>query len=226
MSLINKLYEYPKLKRTDKDGERLYDTGSAKVPSVTTILGRLKDMSGINAWRARVGAEEAQRILVEAGNLGTATHKHLENHCLGIERPGGTNLIRQIASKLADVVIEKGIVNINEVWGLEASLYSPELYAGTTDCVGLWKDKPTIIDFKTSRSVKKREWIEDYFLQGSAYAMAHNELFGTDIKTVVIMMVTHEGEYLEFVIEQDEFDEYISKWLDKLKEYYKVFDKY
>ena len=147
MSLINKLYDYPILKRTDVNGERLYDTGSAKVPSVTTILGRMKDMTGINKWRDRIGHAEAQRILTEAANLGTATHKHLENHCLGIERPTGTNLIRQIASKLADVVIDEGIVNINEVWGLESSLYSPELYAGTTDCVGLWKDKPTIIDF-------------------------------------------------------------------------------
>ncbi len=226
MSLINKIYEYPTLKRIEHNGERLYDTGSAKVPSVTTILGRMKDMTGINKWRERVGKEEAQRILTEAANLGTATHKHLENHVLGIERPQGTNLIRQIASKLADVVIEEGLCNINEVWGLEASLYSPELYAGTTDCVGLWKDKPAIIDFKTSRSVKKREWIDDYFLQGVAYAMAHNELFDTTIETVVIMMVTHDGKYLEFPITDDEFNKYTEKWLDKLKEYYQVYDKY
>ena len=116
MSLINNLYEYPTLKRIEHNGERLYDTGSAKVPSVTTILARMKDMSGINAWRKRVGAEEAQRILTESANLGTATHKNLENHVLGIERPQGTNLIRQIASKLADVIIEEGLININEVW--------------------------------------------------------------------------------------------------------------
>ena len=218
MSLINKLYEYPILKRTEVNGQRLYDTGSAKVPSVTTILGRMKDMTGINKWRDRIGHEEAQRILTEAANLGTATHKHLENYVLGIERPQGTNLIRQIASKLADIVIEEGVVNINEVWGLEASLYSPDLYAGTTDCVGLWKDKPAIIDFKTSRSVKKREWIDDYFLQGVAYAMAHNELFETNIETVVIMMVTHDGKYLEFPITEGEFNKYTDKWLDKLKE--------
>ena len=145
---------------------------------------------------------------------------------MGIERPTGTNLIRKIASKLADVVIEEGLNDINEVWGLEASLFSPELYAGTTDCVGLWKDRPAIIDFKTSRSVKKREWIDDYFLQGVAYAMAHNELFETNIETVVIMMVTHDGKYLEFPITEGEFNKYTDKWLDKLKEYYKVYDKY
>ena len=224
--LFNELYEYPKLKRVDTNGQRLYDTGKAKVPSVTTILGRMKDMTGINKWRDRIGHAEAQRILTEAANLGTATHKHLENHCLGVERPTGTNLIRQIASKLADVVINEGLVNINEVWGLEASLYSPDLYAGTTDCVGVWKGQDAIIDFKTSRSVKKREWIDDYFLQGVAYAMAHNELFDTTIETVVIMMVTHDGKYLEFSITDAEFNKYTDKWLDKLKEYYQVYDKY
>jgi genome maintenance exonuclease 1 len=224
--LFNELYEYPKLKRVDLNGQRLYDTGKAKVPSVTTILGRMKDMTGINKWRDRIGHEEAQRILTEAGNLGTATHKQIEKFIFNEERKVGGNLIYQIASKLADVIINEGLCNINEIWGSEVSLYSPELYAGTTDCVGVWNSKDAIIDFKTSRSVKKREWIDDYFLQGVAYAMAHNELFETNIGTVVIMMVTHAGQYLEFSITNDEYIVYEKKWLDKLKEYYQVYDKY
>jgi genome maintenance exonuclease 1 len=224
--LFNELYEYPKLKRVETNGQRLYDTGSAKVPSVTTILGRMKDMTGINKWRDRVGKEEAQRILTEAANLGTATHKQIEQFIFDEERKVGGNLIHQIASKLADVIINEGLCNINEIWGSEVSLYSPELYAGTTDCVGVWNNQDAIIDFKTSRSVKKREWIDDYFLQGVAYAMAHNELFETKIGTVVIMMVTHDGQYLEFSITNDEYIVYEKKWLDKLKEYYQVYDKY
>jgi genome maintenance exonuclease 1 len=224
--LFNELYEYPKLKRVEFNGQRLYDTGKAKVPSVTTILGRMKDMTGINKWRDRVGHEEAQRILTEAANLGTATHKQIEQFIFDEERKAGGNLIHQIASKLADVIINEGLCNINEIWGSEVSLYSPELYAGTTDCVGVWNSKDAIIDFKTSRSVKKREWIDDYFLQGVAYAMAHNELFETKIGTVVIMMVTHDGQYLEFSITDDEYNVYEKKWLDKLKEYYQVYDKY
>ena len=224
--LFNELYEYPKLKRVEFNGQRLYDTGKAKVPSVTTILGRMKDMTGINKWRDRVGHEEAQRILTEAANLGTATHKQIEQFIFDEERKTGGNLIHQIASKLADVIINEGLCNINEIWGSEVSLYSPELYAGTTDCVGVWNSKDAIIDFKTSRSVKKREWIDDYFLQGVAYAMAHNELFETKIGTVVIMMVTHDGQYLEFSITDDEYNVYEKKWLDKLKEYYQVYDKY
>jgi len=224
--LFNELYKYPKLKRVDTNGQRLYDTGKAKVPSVTTILGRMKDMTGINKWRDRIGHEEAQRILTEAANLGTATHKQIEQFIFDEERKVGGNLIHQIASKLADVIINEGLCNINEIWGSEVSLYSPELYAGTTDCVGVWNSQDAIIDFKTSRSVKKREWIDDYFLQGVAYAMAHNELFETNIRTVVIMMVTHAGQYLEFSITNDEYIVYEKKWLDKLKEYYQVYDKY
>jgi genome maintenance exonuclease 1 len=186
----------------------------------------MKDMTGINKWRDRIGHAEAQRILTESAYLGTATHKHLEQHIFGEERKAGGNLIHQIATKLADIIIDEGLSNINEIWGSEVSLYSPELYAGTTDCVGIWKDKPAIIDFKTSRSVKKREWIDDYFLQGVAYAMAHNELFDSNIQTVVIMMVTHDGQYLEFTISDEDFVEYTDKWLDKLKDYYQVNDKY
>ena len=130
---LNPKYDYPKLKRVDSNGQRLYDTGLAKVPSVTTILGRLKDMTGINKWRERVGKEEAQRILTEAANLGTCTHKNIEQHLFGKERKSDGNLIHQIAYKLADVVIEQGLTNIDEVCGCEVSLYSPELYAGTTD---------------------------------------------------------------------------------------------
>ena len=224
MSLINKLYEYPILKRTEVNGQRLYDTGSARVPSVTTILGRMKDMTGINKWRDRVGHEEAQRILTEAANLGTATHKHLENHVLGIERPQGTNLIRQIASKLADIVIDEGLVNINEVWGLEASLYSPDLYAGTTDCVGVYNGNEAIIDFKQSNKPKKRQWLGDYFLQLVAYAEAHNELHGSNINKGVVLMCTKDYKFQEFILEGDEFKQQKDLWWKRVETYY--MDKY
>ena len=226
MVTINQQFDYPILSRTQVNGQRLYDVLGHNVPSVTTVIGKTKDMTGINKWRERVGKEEAQRILTEAANLGTCTHKNIEQHLFGKERKSDGNLIHQIAYKLADVVIEQGLVNVNEIWGSEVSLYSPELYAGTTDCVGVWNGKPAIIDFKTSRSKKKREWIEDYFLQCSAYAMAHNELFKTDIETIVIMMVTHDGTYLEFSVSGDDYRNHEKLWLDKLKEYYRVYDKY
>lgn len=223
MVTINQQFDYPILSRTQVNGQRLYDVLGHDVPSVTTVIGKTKDMTGINRWRKRVGQEEAQRILTESANLGTRTHKNIEQHLFNQERQESGNLIHQIAYKLANVIIEKGLKNISEVWGIEASLYSPQLYAGTTDCVGVWKDQPTIIDFKTSRSKKKREWIDDYFIQGAAYALAHNELFETKIETVVIMIVTHDGEYNEFTITSNDFEKYQNLWLQKLDQYYQTY---
>ena len=223
-----KYFHYPPSTRSTTDGLRTYDVGNEKLPSVTTILGATKSQDSkqsIANWQAKVGMEQATRIRDQAASRGTNMHKHLEAHVMGA---GHLDLTPEgkIAKAMADVIIAKGFKDLQEIWGSEVVVYYPGLYAGATDVVGVYDYEDSIIDFKQSNKPKRKEWIEDYFLQGSAYAMAHNEMFGTDIKTIVIMMCTHDGKYLEFVIEQDEFDEYISKWLDKLKEYYKVFDKY
>ena len=149
-------------------------------------------------------------------------HKHLECHIEGTDRPTGSNYIRKRGEILADILILEGLKNVDEVWGVEVPLYMPDLYAGTTDCVGLYKGKPAIIDFKTSRKNKKREWIHDYFMQGSAYALAHNEVYDTKINTIVIMMMTHDGDYLEFVCEGDEFEDFSVQWLTKVDAYYMI----
>jgi genome maintenance exonuclease 1 len=164
-----------------------------------------------------------------ATGIGTQVHLHLEKFILEEDRPNGTNLIHQMAQELSDIVIDKGLSNLNECWGTEVPLYYPELYAGTADCIGVWKGKPAMVDFKTTRKPKKREWINDYFLQGAAYASAHNELYGTDIRTIVIMMIGWDaeadnlGNYQEFVVEGEEFDSYAMQWAMKVQEY---FDKY
>ena len=137
--------------------------------------------------------------------------------------------LRVVGKYFLPIFIEKGLSNVDEVWGTEVPLYYPGLYAGTTDCVGVWKGKPAIIDFKTTRKPKKREWIDDYFLQGAAYSAAHNEIHGTDIKTIVIMMIgwdeeaDNKGNYQEFVVEETEFSKYSLQWANKVQEY---FDKY
>jgi len=223
-------YNYQKLSRVEKDGVRRYrldGTDVDPVPSVTTILDALKDKTHLYEWRKRVGNEEADRISRISAGLGTAVHLNLEKHILEEDRPSGTNLVHQMAKGLADIVIDEGLSNVDEFWGVEVPLYCPELYAGTTDCVGIWKGKEAIIDFKTTKKPKKREWIEDYFCQGAAYATAHNEVFGTNIRTIVIMMIAwdegYEGVYQEFVIEGEEFDKYQIEWLTKVQEYYSKF---
>ena len=222
--MLNQKYDYPALRReTQKNGKRQYVGESGKpVPSVTTVLSDTGDKTALLNWRKRVGYDEAQRIVTESANLGTIMHKHLECHIEGTDRPTGTNYIRKRGEILADILILEGLKKVSECWGVEVPLYMPDLYAGTTDCVGMYNGKPAIIDFKTSRKNKKREWVHDYFMQGSAYALAHNEVYGTDIKTVAIMMMTHEGDYLEFVCENDEFEHFSVEWLKKVDAYYMI----
>jgi hypothetical protein len=228
--MLKNVYKYDPLDRVVIDGSRHYQTpGGQPLPSVTTILDALKDKTSLLEWRKRVGDEEAARITKLATNIGTQVHLHIEKYILEEDRPSGSNLIHEMAKELSDIVINEGLSNVNEVWGTEVPLYYPGLYAGTTDCVGVWNGKQAIIDFKTTRKPKKREWIEDYFLQGAAYAAAHNEVYGTDIKTIVIMMIGWDaeadnlGNYQEFVVEGDEFEYYSQQWAMKVKEY---FDKY
>ena len=228
--MLKETYTYSPLERVNVNGSRHYQTpGGQPLPSVTTVLSALKDKTQLHEWRRRVGDEEADRIMRLATGIGTQVHLHLEKFILEEGRPTGTNLIHQMAKELSDIVIREGLSSVDEVWGTEVPLYYPGLYAGTTDCVGVYKGKPAIIDFKTTRKPKKREWIDDYFLQDAAYAAAPNELYGTDIKTIVIMMIGWDaeadnlGNYQEFVVEGDEFDKYALEWAGKVQEY---FDKY
>lgn len=223
MSLLVEKFPYKNFKRTTIEGKRYYvGEDNNPVPSVTTILSATKDMTALNQWKKRVGQAEAQRIVTESANLGTVTHQHLENYITGEPRPTGGNLVYQQAKQLSDIIIENGMKDINEVWGIEQHLCFPNLYAGTADMVCVYKGQPVIGDFKTSRKVKKREWIEDYFMQCAAYALAHNEVYGTDIQAGVIFIVSHSGEYQQFLVEKSEFNRYIDMWLDKVEQFYKI----
>lgn len=221
--LLVEKFQYKKLKRTTINGKRHYvgEDGNP-VPSVTTILSHSKDMTGLNAWKRRVGYAEAQRIVTESANLGTVTHKHLESYVEGVERPTGTNQVYQKAKGLSDIIIDQGFDKLNEVWGVEQGLCFPNLYAGTADMVCVYDGLPVIGDFKTSRKVKKREWIDDYFVQCAAYALAHNEVYNTDIQAGLIFIVSHSGEYQQFLVKNSEFKKYTDMWLDKVEQYYKA----
>ena len=220
---INPPYKYDPVPRIEVDGKRLYLTpDGSKVPSVTTVLGATKDKTHLLEWRKRVGDTEATRISTEAAGLGTLFHTHLENHIIGKSRPTGTNQVRTLAASMADIIISNGLSQINEVWGMEIGLYYPELYAGTTDLIAVYNGKPAIIDYKTTTKPKKREWIDDYFLQMCAYAAAHNNVYGTSINQAVIFMVSRAGEYQEFIIQGDEFTHYAEMWTHRVAQYYQL----
>jgi hypothetical protein len=219
--LFNPKYQYTTLKRVETNGSRLYETPAGAVSSVTTILDSTKDKTFLMEWRKRVGDAEANRISKEAAGLGTLMHLHLENYVLGKPRPVGNNLVQTMAKDMADTMINEAFVHVDEVWGIEAPLYYPGLYAGTSDMIGVWKGKPAIIDHKTTNKPKKKEWIEDYFLQCCAYALAHNEVHGTDINTCAINIIDRNAALQSFVIEGSEFDHYAELWTKRVDQFYK-----
>ena len=221
--MLQTKYEYPKLKRvTAKSGQRQY-TGDDNnpVPSVTTILSATGDKTALINWRKRVGEAEATRISTESAGLGTKVHNALEKYILLEEYEiKGNNHISVMAKNMVNEMIDKGLSKVDAIYGVEVGLIAQGLYAGTSDAIGMYEGEEAIIDFKTSKKIKKREWIEDYFMQGCAYALAHNEMFNTKIKKVVILMVDREGKFAEFTIKDDEFVEYCNKWSDRLTDYY------
>jgi genome maintenance exonuclease 1 len=227
MYIPNK-YNYIPMSRVEIDGKRRYATPDGeKLPSVTTILDATKSeesKKALNEWRKRMGPAKAQAITTEAAGRGTRMHKWLENYIkTGETGEPGSNPYSIQSHQMAHSIITQGLVKCNEYWGTEVPLYFPKVYAGTTDLVGIHDGSPAIMDHKQSNKLKKREWIDDYFVQLAAYANAHNEVHGTNIQKGVIFMCTADNIYQEFIIEDSEFDKYTDMWFKRVEQYYLQF---
>ena len=220
----NKLYHYPPSTRSTTDGLRTYDVGNEKLPSVTTILGKTKSpeaQESIARWQAKVGMEQATRIKEQAASRGTNVHMHLEKYILG---EGHLDLTPEgkIAKAMSDTIISKGFNDLQEIWGSEVVIHYPGLYAGATDLVGVYDYEDSIIDFKQSNKPKRKEWIEDYFLQLGAYAMAHNYVYRTQITQGVILMCTPDNYFQKFQVKGKEFIKYQHQFLERVSKYYET----
>ena len=227
MTLLIERYQYTKLASDESQGKRLYATpDGSKVPSVTTNLDKTKPAESRIAlanWRRAVGEKKAQEITTEAANRGTRMHKFLEDFVKqGNINDPGSNPFSQQSHKMASIVIAEGMKHVTEVWGSEVPLYFPELYAGTTDCVGVHSGDQSILDFKQTNKPKKLEYISDYFLQLTAYALAHNEVHGTNIRKGVILMCSKDFEYQEFILEPKDFDYWTEEWCKRVEQYYRL----
>jgi genome maintenance exonuclease 1 len=224
MPLISK-FPYAEMKReTTTEGRKYVTPDGEKLPSVTTILDATKPIEAKKAlieWRRKVGEAKAKEITAEAAGRGTRMHKWLENYVLNGETgdPGGHPASKQ-SHMMAHTVIQNGLSNCDEFWGTEVALHYPKIYAGTTDLVGIHAGDEAIMDHKQTNRPKKREWIEDYFLQLTAYANAHNEVYGTKIRKGVIFMCSANNEYQEFIVEGNEFDEWSDRWWKRVYQYY------
>ena len=220
----NKLYTYPPCTRSTTDGVRMYDVYGIPLPSVTTILDKTQSKEkkeALKRWRERIGSEEAASVKRLSTSRGSNMHLHLERYING---EGHLDMTEegQVAKKMAHVIIEKGLDVLQEVWGSEVTLHYPGLYAGQTDLVGTYDYEDSILDFKSSNKPKRREWIEDYFLQLGAYAMAHNATYGTQITQGVILMCTPQGEFQKFLVKGQKFVGYQHEFLRRVDAYYKA----
>ena len=221
--MITNIYTYPELKRQESDEGRFYlDSKNNPVPSVTTVLNKTSNKKdSIQQWRNRVGEEEANRIIKQSTDIGTMVHEALEFYLNEQEwRNFSDNQDGVLAERMTEKFIESGLNSITEVWGLEVGLILDGLYAGTADCVGKINGEPSLIDFKTARKMKKREWIEDYFLQCCAYANAHNVMFNTEINQIVILMIDRNLVFQEFIVKPTEFNILTKLWKKRLIEFH------
>ena len=221
-------YAYPSSTRASIEGLRHYtlagDIHGQRLPSVTTVLGQTQTKDKANSlqrWRDKIGHEEAKRITQEAAARGTAMHLYLEKYCLGEGYLDLTD-VGNVAKHMAEKIVDRGIDNrLTEIYGNEATLYYPGLYAGSVDLVGQHDGSMAIIDFKQTNKPKQREWIGDYFLQMAAYGMAHDAVYGTTIEKGVILMCSKDLYYQEFTIEGEEYRQAKHDFLRRLDQFYK-----
>jgi len=219
----NKLYEYPKSVRSLVNDQRHYDVGNEKLPSVTTVLSATEPeekKQAIARWKAKIGNVEAERVKNTAATRGTAMHSYLEHYIAG---QGLLDLTEEgvEAKRMAEVVVEKGLGDLEEIWGSECVLYYPELYAGQTDLCGVYQGRESIIDFKQSNKPKREEYIGDYYLQLAAYATAHDAVYNTKIEQGVILMCTPDLYFQKFVLNGARFRQAKWEWLQRVDEFYK-----
>jgi len=218
----NKLYTYPPSTRSLIEGSRHYDISNEILPSVTTILQATQSeekKASLQRWKVKVGENEANRVKNEAAARGTAMHKFLEYYVqnqkfLDLSDEG------QAASSMGQAIIDQGLKDVEEIWGSEVTVFYPGLYAGQTDLCGIFTGRESIIDFKQTNKPKRREWVEDYFLQLAAYAMAHDVIYNTCIDQGVILMCSKDGFFQKFTSTGKEFTHFKHQFLAKVGQFY------
>ena len=202
------------LNTINENGKRLYVTPDGeKYPSVTTVLSDYKK-DAIIQWRKRVGEQQANKISTQASRRGTKVHKLCEDYLNNESTfkgytPDNVEMFKSIQPTLNEIEI---------VYAQERTLYSHHLKtAGRVDCVGKFRGKPHIIDFKTSNKPKKWEWIDNYFMQGSAYSVMWEEMTGVPIPYIAIIIAVADDSPQVFIENRD-------TWINKFIEVRQGYD--
>lgn len=213
-------FNYPDLTSETVDGMRIYTTPQGNYyPSITTVLGTTapeEKKQAIKRWQDSLGSSAVSKMKAIT-DTGTQVHLMCERYLKGEDLRQGDEKIDDATQKLFNGLKLK-LNKIKDVWGQEVALYSDMLgIAGRCDCIAVYRDQPSIIDYKTSTKIKQADQIEDYYLQMCAYAIMHNELYGTDISQGVILMTSAGGFPQEFVVD---LREYVGKLADRVDAFF------
>lgn len=215
--LHSKKFEFNNLNTKEIDGKRHYITPEGNYPSVTTVLSYF-ERQAIQEWRKRVGEEEANKVSVRAARRGTQIHYMAEDYLSN--NPDYTKKRMPVDIETFNSI--RGILDegIGTIYGLEVPLWSSELrIAGRTDCVADFRGIPSIVDFKTSRKFKKKEWITKYFEQLSCYSKMFEERTGEQFKNIVIIMTVDERKPIVFIENRDNF---LESAVEKIRRYEEI----
>ena len=218
----NNKYIYPKSTRSIVDGSRHYSVNEERLPSVTTILKATESeekKASLERWKNRVGRKEADLISRQSLSRGSAMHDFLEKFILNqlnLDLLGDNSLEKQ----MADQIIDNGLRNdLSEVYGVEAPLYYPGKYAGAADLLGVYMGKETILDFKTGNKPRRDEWNDEYYLQLGAYSLAHDKVYGTNIKQGVILLCTKDLMFQRFIVDAERLKDCQKRFLERVELY-------
>ena len=215
-------FNYPELESMPHAGMRFYETTDGKFyPSITTVLGGTmpeEKSKALQKWQNSLGVNAAQKKTQDAADHGTAVHLLAERYLKKEQLiQDGDKITPQNMSAFNALKLK--LNKIEEVWGQEIALFSDLMgVAGRTDLIGVYKGKPSIIDFKTSGRLKSKKDIEDYNLQLCAYAIMHNEMFGTNIKDGIILMTSDGGFPQEFYVN---LGDYLEPLMLRVDEFYR-----
>ena len=210
----------PKTKGMKIDGFRFYNIDGKNYPSVTTVLGILKK-EGLQKWRDSIGEKVAQWEMGRAARRGKATHTLVEQY-LKNETPSIRDVLPLGLFKLLKPYIDQ----IDNIHLLEAIMYSKKLtIAGQVDCVAEYNGKLSVIDFKTANKERQEDWIDNYFMQTSAYAYMYEETFGTPIEQIVILLGNEDGTAQCFIKEKKDYEQNLIEAIDGFYKYYEELNK-
>ena len=210
----------PKTKGKRIDGFRFYDINGKNYPSITTVLG-IRKSEALKGWREKIGEGVANWEMGRAARRGKSFHTLVEQYLKG-ETPSIRDVLPLGLFKLLKPYIDQ----IDNIHLLEAIMYSPKLtVAGQVDCVAEYNGKLSVIDFKTANKERQEDWIDNYFLQTTAYAHMYEETFGTPIEQIVILIASEDGTTQAFIKNKADYEKELGKAIEGFYKYYEEINK-